>query len=98
MTKRRLLPSKWYCKYCYGTHPIDWGPDGSIVICLNCGAGLAPTEDVIEAGSLRSFYERIEADFAELCNTGVYPQRQGSNIFLDYVRVGPPRRIELRRR
>lgn len=59
----RLITPRWYCKYCYGTHPTEVGADGSRIVCTNCGAGLAPADRVVEAGSLRSFCEQIEAEW-----------------------------------
>lgn len=70
MTRRKLIPAVWYCKYCYQRQPIDIGPDGSLIICTVCEYGLAPLEDVVAAGSMRTwhegicdaFYRRLEAD------------------------------------
>ncbi|GAA2650816.1 hypothetical protein GCM10010425_74480 [Streptomyces spororaveus] len=59
MTRRKLIPEVWYCKYCYHRRRIDIGPDGSLIVCTVCGYGLAPLEDVIAAGSVRTWYEGI---------------------------------------
>ncbi|WP_159058812.1 DUF6192 family protein [Streptomyces caeruleatus] len=59
MTKRKLIPSVWYCKYCYQRQPIDIGPDGSLIICTVCGYGLAPLDEVFAAGSMLTWYEGI---------------------------------------
>ncbi|WP_411144903.1 hypothetical protein [Streptomyces sp. x-80] len=59
MTRRRLIPEVWYCKYCYRRRRIGVGPDGSLIVCTVCGYGLAPLEDVIAAGSMRTWYEGI---------------------------------------
>ncbi|MGT2533131.1 hypothetical protein ACU4GG_43255 [Streptomyces nojiriensis] len=59
MTRRKLIPLVWYCKYCYQQQPIDIGPDGSLIICTVCGYGLAPLEEVFAAGSMRTWWEGI---------------------------------------
>lgn len=59
MTRRKLIPQVWYCKYCYRRQRIDIGPDGSLIICTVCGYGLAPLEAVFAAGSMRTWWEGI---------------------------------------
>jgi len=59
MTKRLVLPSKWYCKYCYKVQPIEVGQDGSIIICSVCGCGLAPWT----GKPLRDHFDRITTGF-----------------------------------
>ncbi|MEU9397736.1 DUF6192 family protein [Streptomyces sp. NPDC048324] len=63
MTRRKLIPMVWYCKYCYQRQPIDIGPDGSLIICTVCGYGLAPLEEVFAAGSMRTWWEGICDEF-----------------------------------
>ncbi|WP_416485266.1 DUF6192 family protein [Streptomyces sp. CL12] len=63
MTRRKLIPQVWYCKYCYRRREIDIGPDGSIIICVVCGYGLAPIEEVFAAGSMLTWWEEISDDF-----------------------------------
>jgi len=49
-----------YCGYCYGTHPLGINDDGSLIICTNCGAGLAPLDRAYDA-----FVEMINEKFME---------------------------------
>lgn len=63
MTKRKLVPSVWYYKYCYTRRPTDYSSDGSVIICSYCGSGLAPTEDVFAAGSMLTWWEEISERF-----------------------------------
>lgn len=63
MTKRKMVPSVWYCKYCYKRRPTDYNSDGSVIICTVCGSGLAPTEDVVAAGSMLTWREQICEEF-----------------------------------
>ncbi|MEH0471899.1 hypothetical protein QA943_24215 [Streptomyces sp. B21-097] len=70
MTKRKLVPSVWYCKYCYKRRPIDYGSDGSVIICTVCGSGLAPTEDVFAAGSMLTWWEQICEEFEQKLAAG----------------------------
>lgn len=59
-----LLPDgPRYCKYCYGDHELDYGPDGSILVCTNCGSGLAPVDEANEAGGYDAFTEKIAEQF-----------------------------------
>ncbi|MER6781172.1 MULTISPECIES: DUF6192 family protein [unclassified Streptomyces] len=59
MTRRKLIPLVWYCKYCYQRQPIDIGPDGSLIVCTVCGYGLAPLDKVFAAGSMRTWWEGV---------------------------------------
>lgn len=55
---------RWaYCKYCH-KNVIPMVGDG-IVECSECGYGLAPLDDVIEAGSYKKWYEKICRTFAQ---------------------------------
>jgi hypothetical protein len=57
---------RWvYCKYCYRNARPEIGPDGSLVVCSKCGAGLAPLDRVQEAGSLTAWYEQITLEFVK---------------------------------
>lgn len=37
-----MTSDKRYCEYCYGTHLLVIGDDGSLIVCGNCDAGLVP--------------------------------------------------------
>lgn len=53
---------RWfYCKYCYKSIRPEIG-DG-VVICPECHYGLAPLDEVQEAGSLTAWYEGIVRAF-----------------------------------
>lgn len=54
-----------YCKYCYGEHELRIGDDGSLIVCTNCGAGLAPVEYVREAGGYDAWVKQITDRFVE---------------------------------
>ena len=51
-----------YCKYCYGDHDMGIGDDGSLLVCSNCNAGLAPLDEVLLAG-YDAFVQKITAQF-----------------------------------
>lgn len=52
-----------YCKYCYGNHEFEIGDDGSLLVCTNCGAGIAQLGEVEDAGSYDAYVERITEEF-----------------------------------
>ena len=63
---QKLKLGRWfYCKYCYKSIRPQIG-DG-VVVCPNCDAGLAPLNDVLEAGSLSAWYDGIVRRFNEEC-------------------------------
>jgi hypothetical protein len=64
VTRRLLIPSRWYCKYCYQVQPIEIGGDASLIVCCVCRSGLAPFEDVYAAGSMRTWWEQVQARWA----------------------------------
>jgi hypothetical protein len=81
-----LLPDgPRYCKYCYGEHELAYGPDCSIIVCTNCGSGLAPVDRAREAGGFDAFieqiteqfhaYNRAVADFPELTYYNTQPRK-----------------------
>ena len=55
------LPSKVYCKYCYKNVRPELG-DG-VVICSECGYGLAPFEGLEEFGSYNAYEYHTKLDF-----------------------------------
>lgn len=59
------LPDTVDCKYCHQTCAPEIGPDGSLIVCNLCGAGLATLEFVIEAGGWDAYQDHIHAQFAE---------------------------------
>lgn len=62
MKRRRIKLGRWfYCKYCYKSIRPEIG-DG-VVICPDCGYGLAPLDAVRKAGSLQVWYEGIVREF-----------------------------------
>ena len=59
---------RWnYCKYCYRNVSISADLGEGIIICNNCGYGLAPLAEVIKLGSYQKWREKIELDFCR-CN------------------------------
>lgn len=66
MTDLVIRLGRWFwCKYCSRNIQPCIGADGSIVVCPRCDHGLAPVKEVIEAGSLRAWYERLEREWYE---------------------------------
>jgi hypothetical protein len=55
---------RWaWCKRCNKhTRPII-GPDFSLVVCGECGWGLAPAADVCRFGSFKAWHEHLETEF-----------------------------------
>jgi hypothetical protein len=61
---KRVKLCRWfYCKYCYKSIRPEIG-DG-VVICPCCHYGLAPLDEVIEAGSLGVWYASLVKRFNE---------------------------------
>lgn len=55
---------RWvYCKYCYRNVKPELSVLDDLIKCGNCGAGLAPLRNVIEAGSYKHWYEGIVEQF-----------------------------------
>lgn len=60
---------RWfYCKGCEKNVQPKIGPDFSIVICTECGWGLAPADGVIKAGGLQAWWAGVVADFEAYVN------------------------------
>jgi len=69
---------KVYCKYCYKYVSLKVG-DG-ILECSNCGAGLAPIEEVEKHGSYKRFKECLEACFAVMNEAYKWNRSKGIKI------------------
>jgi hypothetical protein len=70
MAKPPDLGGKVACKYCHQKTLLSIHPDGSIVICSRCGAGLAPMDDVLEFGSYRAWLEHLHQWFHDKYGEG----------------------------
>lgn len=58
---------RWaYCKYCYKNVRPKLDFDQSLIRCPKCGAGLAPLDQVIEAGSYQKWHEKVLLDYARM--------------------------------
>jgi len=55
---------RWvYCKYCYKNVCPEVDYLENLVRCSECGAGLAPLDGVIKAGSYEKWYDKITLTF-----------------------------------
>ena len=58
---------RWvYCKYCYKNVRPKMDFFDGLVKCSLCGAGLAPLNQVIEAGSYQKWNEKVFLDYARM--------------------------------
>lgn len=76
-------PGPIYCKYCYDEHPVEIGEDGSLLVCTNCGSGLAPLDDVINAGGYSAFVEKITEQFVRETSTELVNSSMGESVGMD---------------
>ena len=59
------LPDEVYCKYCYQDVQPEFG-DG-VIVCSECGYGLAQIDDLEKYGGYDAYKLHIEIDFARMC-------------------------------
>jgi hypothetical protein len=69
---------KVYCKYCYKYVSLKVG-DG-VLECSNCGAGLAPIEEVANHDSYRRFKECAEVAYAVMNEAYEWNRSKGIKV------------------
>jgi len=58
---------RWvYCKYCYKNVMPIIDEDEDLIVCRECGYGLAVLSDVRKAGSYNKWYQGIYKNYAKV--------------------------------